>query len=159
MQDLQKPLQVADHGHQDSTQDTVENGAERCRGNRRVPLSLLRRLGPFHQIVNQAESTRHRPGEQQGDSQIERDVGRHTRQFGEHGHHQIAEIVVADGKAGEPGVMGGKGLAAQDGIEEAKLHRLLGACYLGVVGPVEGPQAEGQSEERFAGDDDPSPFS
>ena len=71
----------------------------------------------------------------------------------ERAHHPVAEVVVADRLAAQPGVFGVSDLRVDGGAEEGEVHRLLGVVDEGVVGSEERPADEEDQEDCLCDDD------
>ena len=98
---------------------------------------------------------RHRGDERDGE--VVGDVGLDGGNLAEGAHHPVAEVVVADRLAAQPGVFGVSDLRVDGGAEEGEVHRLLGVVDEGVVGAEERP-ADEEDEEYRLGDDDGAPL-
>ena len=159
---LEDSLQVAKNGNEKRAQQGDEVTNQRvsstplplCSPAPLLPCSLAPPLlCSLDEIVHQRVGPRHCQSEQQRDAQVEGLSGSHARQLGEHGHHQVAEVIVTDSEPGQPGVVGREGGAAQDSVEKGELHGLLRAHDLRIVGSVEGKKSEGQREQDLVGHD------
>ncbi len=114
-------------------------------------IRVIRGFISCQQGVEQAVGPRDGEGEEGRDPQVEGDGGGDCRQVGQHAHHQVAEIVVGDGIAREPGVVGREAGGPEDSVEKGDLHPLLPTRRLnaGHIGPDDAPEGEGQGEEEF----------
>ena len=107
------------------------------------------RLVHAHHVEDDAEDAhcRHRGDERDG--KVVGDVGLDGGNLAEGAHHPVAEVVVADRLAAQPGVFGVADLRVDGGAEEGEVHRLLGVVDEGVVGAEERPADEEDEEYRL----------
>ena len=115
------------------------------------------RLVHAHHVEDDAEDAhcRHRGDERHG--KVVGDVGLDGGNLAEGAHHPVAEVVVADRLAAQPGVLGVADLRVDGGAEEGEVHRLLGVVDEGVVGAEERPGDE-EDEEDCLGYADGAPL-
>ena len=72
--------------------------------------------------------------QQRRDGDVVALVGTQVAELHEHAHGEVAEVVVVEVAAGEPGVLGRERVRAVGGVQERHVHRLLGEPDVGRVG-------------------------
>jgi len=76
--------------------------------------------------------------------------GTDTRNADEHCRHQIAEVIVGNTVAREPGIHRRKARGFQNGVDKSHLHELFGIDDLRVCSPDQRHQDKSSQEEDFA---------
>ncbi len=100
-----------------------------------------------YQVVHQAHDPGGRHGRYGHQGQVVGDAGCDAGGLRETGVHQVAEVVVADGLPGEPGVVGREVGAGQHSVQKREIHRLLGVGDGGSVASDDTPHHEHQRED------------
>ena len=140
LRQLQNPLQVADYNNQQRRGQSESDGRPTA-----AP-------GKADQVVSQAKGRHSGQGGQSSPGQIVayiRGKADPLQQLHWHCQHKVAEIVVADGMAGQPGVLRRKGRALQDGVEKGKIHRLFGVVDCRKLGNQQTPCQKKRQEQPF----------
>ena len=143
---FQNPLQIARNADGDRGQKT----AGRCGPSAACGLPPAAcGCGGHQQIVSHAKAAQQQQSKPAGLAQIVSDLWHLSGQVGECDQQPVAEIVVADGVARQPGVSGRKGGAGPDAIHKHQVHRLFGVVDTRIVGADQRPQREGDEEEHL----------
>ena len=144
--ELQHAFEVGDDDEEQGRGDAGDDG--------KIAACLVhaRYIHAYH-VEDDAEDAhrRHRGDERHGE--VVGDVGLDGGNLAEGAHHPVAEVVVADRLAAQPGVFGVSDLRVDGGAEEGEVHRLLGVVDEGVVGAEERPADEEDEEYCFCDDD------
>ena len=112
---------------------------------------------PDH-VVRKAISAGAQQRRDQGYGQVVGYAGGYGGQLGQEGHHEVAEVVVTDRVARQPGVLGREEPALEYGIEEGEVHGLLRVVDGGREGNHREPD-EVEAQEDQLGGDQGDPFS
>ena len=109
------------------------------------------------QIVGDGEDAPGHQCEEQRHRKVDGDGRHHPGELGQRRVHELAEVVVVQVAAGEPGVVGRHGRRSDDGIEVGEVHRLLAATKRVPQVRVPHPDAveaeEGHEEQQLADED------
>ncbi|OQA39739.1 MAG: hypothetical protein BWY52_03057 [Chloroflexi bacterium ADurb.Bin325] len=145
---VEQPFEVAEKAHAQRGQhppaDAVAAG--------RRPARISRR-GDEH--LRHAERAQHHERIPQRHAHVEPDGRIHPAQPDEQAEHDVAEVVVADGVAGEPGVLRREEAAVQHAVDEGELHRLFRAGDVGIICAEGRPSDQHGRKQRLGRDDQP----
>ena len=114
MHELHSAFQVASQEYQRGT-----GGTEGDAGPETAP-------GQPDEVVDQSEGAGGNQGRDQRNAQVVSNAGCNAGQLGQEGHHEMAEVVVADGIAREPRVFWREEPALEHRVHEPEVHWLLG---------------------------------
>ena len=143
--ELQHALQVGHQAYHDGASDARRHGVAEV-----VPLR------PDH-VVAEPEYAHGGQGGYQGQRQVVSYRGAQAGDLRDGAHHPVAEVVVADGLAPEPGVLRLTERGLNRRVKEGEIHGLLGVVYVRVHTAVEGP-ADEEGDENSLADDDGAAF-
>ena len=108
-----------------------------------------------HQVIQQPEKPRPGQRRHRGDGQIVAHRRGDAAQLADERHHQIAEIVVADRVARQPGVFRRKERRLPHRVQEHQVHRFLGVVDGRGRRGDPGPQQKQGDEHQFGGGENP----
>ena len=146
-QELQEPLQVPHHRQQERGRQAEDEGPDEDAAELPLRRSAFRAAMKGGQVVDEAEDGDHRQGGDHRQAEVIADRRAHAGQLAGHRHQQVAAVVVADGMAGEPGVVRREVLAVRGGVQKGEVHRLLRPRDVRDVGAQEGGEHEGEEED------------
>ena len=135
--ELQHAFKVGDYAQQHSGGD--------ARDNRAAPPGAF---GARH-IQDNAESAGRRHCGDERHRQVVGYVGGDVGEAAQHSHHPVAEVVVTDGFAAQPGVFGMAELRVDGRAEQRQIHGLFGVIDERVGRAKERPSDEERHEQRF----------
>ena len=92
--------------------------------------NTARGLKALDEAVADAVGSQSAQGKEERQRQVIRDSGGDAGKARKECHHQVAEIVVVDGEARGPGVVGRQGRRLENAVEHHEVHELLGAHKL-----------------------------
>ncbi len=130
-------LEVGRHADEEGSQQAARHAYPSAAPERR------------QQVIPYTESTAQQQTIPARLPQVIGDFRRLAAEQAKRGQHPVAEVVIGNGIATEPGIHGRVGGAGQDAVHEHQVHRLLSMVGRRVMGAHEGPAGESEQEDHF----------
>ena len=108
-----------------------------------------------HEVVDQPEADRAGQRGQRGDAQVVPHGGHHCAHLGERGDDEVAEVVVADGVAGQPSVLGREVPGLVRRVQQHEVHGLFGVGDARRARDHQGPRGEHEDKDQLGGQQHP----
>ena len=105
------------------------------------------------EVVGEAGGADERERRDHREAEVVRDFGRGTGHAADHRDDQVAEVVVGDGVAGEPGILRREVRGARRGVDVHEVHRLLRAADRSDLHAQPDGDEEDDEEQRLDAED------